>query len=148
MRNPPFSFRTGTRGIRRRVAHGVVVPPDGVRSNCGSERSASLRGCWLALTVLMPTLGGRLIESIRFGIPICGNAVEPTTSVLTRPRVERFGFFMCFIHLTDYRLQNAQQAWIRRWNPRRSAGPSILAAPTAAQRLEDGDLVLNQGSVG
>jgi hypothetical protein len=56
---------------------------------------------------MMPTLGGRLIESTRSGIPICGNTVEPIISVLTRPSVERFGSFTCFIYLTDCRLQNA-----------------------------------------
>ena len=85
----------------------MEVPSDGVQSNCGSELSALLDRCWLALTVLMPTLGGQLSESIRSGMPICGNIVEPITSVLTRPRVERFGAFMCFIYLTDCRLPNA-----------------------------------------
>ena len=125
LRNPPFSFGHSTRGIRRRMAHGAEVPPDRVRSNCGSELSGSLRGSWLALIALMPTLGGRLIESIRSRIPICGNAVEPTTSVLTRPRVERFGFFMCFIDPTDYRLQKCAA----------DIGPPLESAPIS-ERLD------------
>ena len=67
------------------MAHCAEVPSNGVQSNCGSELSALLHRCWLALTVLMATLGRRLIESIRPGIPINGNTVEPIINVLTRP---------------------------------------------------------------